>query len=79
MTVNPLVTVGRLDTADAYRRLADAALAAAAHISDPDSTPGGEQSSYLTVEDRLLTVAQRLDRLAAARRGDLRGRQAGAA
>lgn len=77
-TYGDTVACGRLDVADAYRRLADMAVQAAAMVSDPDSNPGDEQSAYLTVEDCLLTIGVRRSRLDAARRGAARGRAAGA-
>lgn len=71
-----LADCGRQDTAAAYRRLADDALAAAAQISDPHSTPGAEEHAYRAVTDALLRVDDRRCLLAAARRGAQRARSA---
>ena len=76
MTGPDLASVGRMDVAEAYRRLADmAVLAATGSVSDPDSGPGDEQAAYLTVEDCLLVIGRRRAQLDAARRGAARGRQ----
>ena len=59
----------RLEEAAAYRRLSDAALAAAAVLSDPDTTPADETRAHAAVNGRLESVKHARELLAACRLG----------
>lgn len=70
--MNDLTRYNRAAVAAAYRRLADAATAAAAVYGDPDRTGPDERRARDTVTGRVTSVRHALTLLAAARTGERR-------
>lgn len=67
--MNDLITYNRHAEAEALRRLADTALAAAAVLTDPEALPGDEHVALVRVRGRVESVKHAHVVLEAARAG----------